>query len=565
MEIPRQQFIQKLPLIKAAIDECDFIAIDAEFSGLHRPGTSNRVDTLENRYLEYVAATQRFIITQFGLSTFKWDEPSGRYIAKPFNFYVFPTVMSGKTPANKTFVTQVQAFDFLAKQQFDFNKWVYQGVPYMTLEEEKTYVKNATERLNNELPTIHIDEKEQGFIKAARETIGAWLALGESKGEGVNINTYNAYQRRLIYQEIRNNYNELVAEGRGGFIRVVHLSPSKMEKRAKERQKQFEKDCEEATGLSKVVGWISESKKILVGHNVLLDLCHIINQFITPLPDNFYDFKTLVHELFPNIVDTKHLCTASDELRALVSDDSSLESLRFETAKSAFKNPRIDTDWEFSRYLHDKAHEAGYDAFITGSVFLRLTSYLDTLKNPVEEQHEEEIEEKKEEQIEVSETTSASKSGWDESDDEQDNKEEDVSEIYNYNSRRVPLDVGEPGFVLEEFINKITMIRTGYKYLNLVEAETIICQSNTFYFHSKTGEIEPQVVSDLFLPCGKNIVEKIDSESGFVVYEKLTENAATVKARLIQLSKTAQNAPLGLTIETVREYLDKLKDNHHSK
>ena len=33
MEIPRQQFQSKLPIIKEAIDECDFIAIDTELSG----------------------------------------------------------------------------------------------------------------------------------------------------------------------------------------------------------------------------------------------------------------------------------------------------------------------------------------------------------------------------------------------------------------------------------------------------------------------------------------------------------------------------------------------------
>lgn len=31
---------------------------------------------------------------------------------------------------------------------------------------------------------------------------------------------------------------------------------------------------------------------------------------------------------------------------------------------------------EFPRYINEKAHEAGYDAYITGSVFLKLHSYL---------------------------------------------------------------------------------------------------------------------------------------------------------------------------------------------
>lgn len=31
---------------------------------------------------------------------------------------------------------------------------------------------------------------------------------------------------------------------------------------------------------------------------------------------------------------------------------------------------------EFPRYLNDKEHEAGYDAYVTGLVFLKLHSYL---------------------------------------------------------------------------------------------------------------------------------------------------------------------------------------------
>lgn len=91
-------------------------------TGLHRPGRAKRIDTLVNRYAEYKEATERYIIIQFGLCTFTWDERSGRYIAKPFNFYIFPTSMTGKIQPNRTFLTQAQAFDFLSKQAFDFNK-----------------------------------------------------------------------------------------------------------------------------------------------------------------------------------------------------------------------------------------------------------------------------------------------------------------------------------------------------------------------------------------------------------------------------------------------------------
>lgn len=32
---------------------------------------------------------------------------------------------------------------------------------------------------------------------------------------------------------------------------------------------------------------------------MLLDLCHIVHQFFTPLPNDYLEFKTLIHDLFP--------------------------------------------------------------------------------------------------------------------------------------------------------------------------------------------------------------------------------------------------------------------------
>lgn len=159
---------------------------------------------MADRYQEYKEATERFLIIQFGLCTFTWDEPSGRYISKPFNFYIFPTSTTGQIQANRVFMTQAQAFDFLTKQSFDFNKWVYQGIPYLTIAEEKEYVAAANKKMNDNMPDIPIDDKELDFINNAKQKINDWINSEKStKDEGVNITAKNAYQRRLIYQEAR--------------------------------------------------------------------------------------------------------------------------------------------------------------------------------------------------------------------------------------------------------------------------------------------------------------------------------------------------------------------------
>lgn len=254
---------------------------------------------MEDRYVEYKEATERFLIIQFGMCTFKWDQPSGRYIAKPFNFYIFPTSITGQVQTNRVFMTQAQAFDFLVKQSFDFNKWVYQGVPYMTREEEKVYVAQAQKRLNDDMPDIPVDDKELEFMKNARAKIDEWIATENPEdAEGVNINTRNAYQRRLIYQEIR-KYEGLTALGMPGFIRAQKFTQKQEADRNKEKLEKFEKDLTTAIGFRKVIDMISDSGKTVVGHNMLLDVCHMIGQFVEPLPETLPEFKSLAHRLFP--------------------------------------------------------------------------------------------------------------------------------------------------------------------------------------------------------------------------------------------------------------------------
>lgn len=123
------------------------------------------------------------------------------------------------------------------------------------------------------------------------------------------------------------SYPELIAFGKRNVICVCRANKKKEEERLKEKKKQFEVQCSmhrvrskkpytvlyykflinyalqkeklEAIGFRKVIDLMSASGKTIVGHNVFLDLCHMINQFIAPLPPKVDDFKKLVHQRFP--------------------------------------------------------------------------------------------------------------------------------------------------------------------------------------------------------------------------------------------------------------------------
>ena len=51
---------------------------------------------------------------------------------------------------------------------------------------------------------------------------------------------------------------------------------------------------DEAVGFCKVIHKISESKKIVVGHNMFLDILYTLQQFVAPLPEDYDEFKVNV-------------------------------------------------------------------------------------------------------------------------------------------------------------------------------------------------------------------------------------------------------------------------------
>ena len=64
-------------------------------------------------------------------------------------------------------------------------------------------------------------------------------------------------------------------------------------------------DLETALGFTRVIAAMSQSGKLVLGHNMILDLAQTLNQFSGPLPESYPDFKSMLSEVFPKLVDTK--------------------------------------------------------------------------------------------------------------------------------------------------------------------------------------------------------------------------------------------------------------------
>lgn len=117
-------FKETLPKVSASIKKADFLVIDAEFTGLVNGQDVSIFDLPRDYYKCLFHGSTEFLVVQFGLCAFYWDEEKKHYMNDAFNFYLFPR---GKPGPEKTFLCQCTSLDFLIAQGFDFNKVIRDG------------------------------------------------------------------------------------------------------------------------------------------------------------------------------------------------------------------------------------------------------------------------------------------------------------------------------------------------------------------------------------------------------------------------------------------------------
>ena len=115
MDITAINFDEKLPYLESSIEDAIFVAVDTEFTGLSIEDQKiSSLDTLEERYEKIRTSTSKFLMIQFGLSTFHYDMKKNSYSNRTFNFYVWPKRYHRQAP-DRRFICQASSIDFLAQ------------------------------------------------------------------------------------------------------------------------------------------------------------------------------------------------------------------------------------------------------------------------------------------------------------------------------------------------------------------------------------------------------------------------------------------------------------------
>ncbi|KAL3134934.1 hypothetical protein ABBQ32_007896 [Trebouxia sp. C0010 RCD-2024] len=393
MEITRTNFQQSLPVIKQALHDCQFFAFDCEMTGLEvLEAKQEYLDEVEDRYHLTASGGTQFALTQVGLSAFVWSETEHQYRPRTFNFYVFPKPVDGY---DRRFLSQASSLEFLAGQGFDFNKWIYQGVPFMPDEWRKKQIATIDKTQDRREISLQRDD-DKAFVQSLKEQVQAW---GQTQDGTLLLDGVNSYRRAIQYQQLEKLqqssngahgfYVQRVPGLQGAQLQLVRATPQEAQQYKEEERQARLQAIHDAAGFAVVFEMMRDSNKPAVGHNLSYDLTFCLASFAQALPPTWSAYKQLVQRWFPaGVWDTKHLAR---QLQGIFEGGTSLgdvyeglangglhqavaEFLADQTSDpSAWAFPAIQHAEGFEAYREPQAgshaHEAGYDAYMTGAAF----------------------------------------------------------------------------------------------------------------------------------------------------------------------------------------------------
>ncbi|CAG8499794.1 12272_t:CDS:10 [Ambispora gerdemannii] len=503
MEVLKDNFQELLPVIEEAIHGSDFIAIDTELTGLYeRVERIKSFDDPQSRY-------SKFLIVQFGLCTFTYSETKNVFIARPFNFYIFPPSADRKDISDICFLSSGSSLQFLSKCGFDFNKLIGKGIPWINRTDEAKLTirrENLAQRQIENPP----DEETKGNVEKSMKQIEAWFKNPQL--EELVVDTPSIRQKRLIFQEIREKYNGFVeGDSRPKAICLKRLTE-------KERQKKIDADFEETAALlinfRVVIEKMVESKRPIIGHNCFLDFCQFIHQFWEEIPERVSEWKKLVHGMFDTVIDTKHLASTHLKLQKLLPKNG-VQDIVEATQKPPFSEyaPKVELDPKFNRYTFNDetlSHEAGYDAYVTGCNFLSLAAFMlhekeikiDVYASFFEDSPQPEIEEE-------SEKLSTDK------------VEIDFRKLYLTSEK------------LTKFYNKLHLLRSDFRYLNLVGDDGLPpAKPNSFLLSNIPPMTNQQALFAIFEEYGNIFFSWIDDSNCWLTLKEEKKRAKLVEGVL---------------------------------
>eukprot|EP00301_Raphidiophrys_heterophryoidea_P011627 c17780_g1_i1.p1 GENE.c17780_g1_i1~~c17780_g1_i1.p1 ORF type:complete len:538 (+),score=135.88 c17780_g1_i1:167-1780(+) len=398
MNVTTFNFEEALEIIKTSLASADFVAFDAEFSGVESKTTIYQQQHAEQQqeaepelqmsshgkdqitFARHRQTVSQFMILQFGMCIFSWDSETNKYIARPFNFFIFPDDV-----VDKAFTCSSATFRLLAANKFDFNKLIRTGIPYISHHDAEMIRNKPFEA--PVIDTSSIDDRS--FLFKELDRVMEWMSDLPPYRSFIEIPLPNRFQCLVVVQEILSRFDEIVAEisladfsNRKFTVRVTKLKAD--DKKAylteiiKSQKEKREAKLSEQVGFRACIDAIRDAKVGIVSHNSYVKVLHAYDKFFRPLPRELAQFKHEWSSLFNTTIDTKYVIESSlSQFKDLPNSSLSTVYDYFCRGPDAVKIEFAPGFEQYNETGHE--HEPAFDAFVTGSVLASVTRHLASL------------------------------------------------------------------------------------------------------------------------------------------------------------------------------------------
>ncbi|OWR49885.1 Poly [Danaus plexippus plexippus] len=382
MDITNKNFNQEFDSIIKCLKKSCFIGFDAEFTAiLSGECFKYRLfDTNKERYDRMKDEVCKMIMNQVGLTMFQYDRDNDRYISHTYTFHLCPQVFGD---INQSFTFQASAIRFLCLHNFDYNKFTYDGLPYMSRSEEAHIKKQLKEKtlLNNLIQAMEMNDERK--LQSYCSEVAKWLV--NSTDDTIYLDIDNPIMRYIVHCELRNRFPEvLTTDSLGNSHKVLIYRNGDVDGATSASMSTLEGNLiTYVLGFSQIIELLAEYKKPIIGHNMYLDTLLLHSQFIGPLPKRYSAFKKNINNLFPNMYDTKYI---SHEMgRKLTLDEvwksNALQDLyeffyegKCKKLQKGLSQIKLNTPFD----VKQSYHEAGWDSYCSGYCFIRLGEWSST-------------------------------------------------------------------------------------------------------------------------------------------------------------------------------------------
>ncbi|CAA7396132.1 unnamed protein product [Spirodela intermedia] len=380
-QVTRSNFAEALQQIREHIRDADFIAVSSQKTGAAFPSSSSSasispfpaaaaadasghpwwhrvspIDSLQTAYLKAKVAAERFEVLQFAICPFRLQ--GSKVVAYPYNFHLFPRDELNVGMPSYSFSCQTSFLSSMAREGFDFNLCIYDGLSYLSrVQESMAKHRNPVPKLHS-ITSMGTSVADTVFMERVKLRIEQWrnacrnsnpnedalvrslrklMRGGDAYGSRpcLNIDVCNHRQVQLVAQVLRQSFGNLVpliTPDKGGELNVVKvvLTSSEEDRNLLLNEIQFleEENEKKFRGFREVIDMISSSQKPVITYNALNDFTFIHSKFIGPLPSNMAEFMCSLRLVFPNIVDVNYLLREINPLRKANNIPAAMSYLR---------------------------------------------------------------------------------------------------------------------------------------------------------------------------------------------------------------------------------------------